>query len=47
MLTRNRPSSTAELFTRAIPVASSTWNAEALTVDVVHRQHEYVDRSRG
>lgn len=34
MLTRNRPSS-AGLFTRAIPVASSTWNAETLTIDVV------------
>lgn len=35
MLTRNRPSEPAGNFTRAIPVAASTWNAEARTFDVV------------
>lgn len=35
MLTRNRPTDPAGMFTRAIPVASSSWNAEALTIDVV------------
>ena len=35
MLTRNRPTDPAGMFTRAIPVASSTWDAEALTIDVV------------
>lgn len=35
MLTRNRPTDPAGLITRAIPVASSTWDAEALTIDVV------------
>lgn len=35
MLTRNRPTDPAGMFARAIPVASSTWDAEALTIDVV------------
>jgi phage major head subunit gpT-like protein len=35
MLTRNRPREAAGTFTRAIPVAASTWNAETLTVEVV------------
>lgn len=35
MLTRNRPTDPAGLITRAIPVASSTWDAKALTIDVV------------
>lgn len=35
MLTRNRPTEPAGTFTRAIPVAASTWNAEARTFDVV------------
>ena len=35
MVTRNRPTDPAGMFTRAIPVASSTWDAEALTIDVV------------
>lgn len=35
MSTRNRPTDPAGMFTRAIPVAASTWNAEALTIDVV------------
>lgn len=44
MLTRNRPTDPAGMFTRAIPVASSTWNAEALTIDVVLSAGSPVER---
>lgn len=35
MLTRNRPSEPTGMFTRAIPVTASTWNADAWTFEVV------------
>lgn len=35
MLTRNRPNEPEGTFTRAVPVAPSTWNAEAQTIVIV------------
>lgn len=44
MLTRNRPLEPAGNFTRAVPVAVSTWNAEAWTFDVVLSAGSPVER---